>query len=522
MSERPLAEDERPLEGRAERGAFWVVMGYGGAQLIRLLGNLILTRLLFEEAFGVMALMSTVLQGLELFSDVGIGPSLIQNEREDDAFVNTAWTLQVGRGLCIWAVACALALPFAAFYEEPQLAWLLPIVSATALLAGFNSTKLFTLNRQLDVRRIEISLIVAQVAGLGTMVIWALVDRSVLALVAGALVTTGVRMLLSHTYLPGIRNRLRWERPAAKELVRFGRWIFVSTLLTFLAGQADRLVFGRLVPLDRLGVYYIGVVIATIPSEALSRLSMQIIFPVYARIRERDGNFRAVFESIRTPLMVLAGWAFAGLIAGGPTAVDLLYDDRYLEAGWAVQILAAGGWVLVLGNTYGAALLAADLPRGVAAGSFAKVLAMAGFIPLGFYLGEAQGAGLGFPGAVLGYAVAEAVRYVVCTAACRELELTGVPNDLRLSAVVAVTGGLGALFEAWLRAAEVHVVLRAALIALVVTLAWLPLGLPLLRARLALRRERRALHALHAEAQAQAETGAGTAPAAAQPNPTET
>ncbi|MCA9537089.1 MAG: oligosaccharide flippase family protein [Myxococcales bacterium] len=522
MSERPPAEDERPLEGRAERGAFWVVMGYGGAQLIRLLGNLILTRLLFEEAFGVMALMSTVLQGLELFSDVGIGPSLIQNEREDDAFVNTAWTLQVGRGLCIWGVACALALPFAAFYEEPQLAWLLPIVSATALLAGFNSTKLFTLNRQLDVRRIEISLIVAQVAGLGTMVIWALVDRSVLALVAGALVTTGVRMLLSHTYLPGIRNRLRWERPAAKELVRFGRWIFVSTLLTFLAGQADRLVFGRLVPLDRLGVYYIGVVIATIPSEALSRLSMQIIFPVYARIRERDGNFRAVFESIRTPLMVLAGWAFAGLIAGGPTAVDLLYDDRYLEAGWAVQILAAGGWVLVLGNTYGAALLAADLPRGVAAGSFAKVLAMAGFIPLGFYLGEAQGAGLGFPGAVLGYAVAEAVRYVVCTAACRELELTGVPNDLRLSVVVAVTGGLGALFEAWLRAAEVHVVLRAALIALVVTLAWLPLGLPLLRARLALRRERRALHALHAEAHAHGETGAGTAPAAAQPNPTET
>ena len=39
MSERPPAEDERPLEGRAERGAFWVVMGYGGAQLIRLLGN---------------------------------------------------------------------------------------------------------------------------------------------------------------------------------------------------------------------------------------------------------------------------------------------------------------------------------------------------------------------------------------------------------------------------------------------------------------------------------------------------
>ena len=114
-------------------------------------------------------------------------------------------------------------------------------------------------------RRIEISLIIAQVAGLVAMIAWALVDRSVLALVAGALTTNVVRMVLSHTYLPGIRNRFTWERPAAQTLVRFGRWIFVSTLLTFLAGQADRLVFGRLVPLDRLGVYYIGVVIATLP-----------------------------------------------------------------------------------------------------------------------------------------------------------------------------------------------------------------------------------------------------------------
>lgn len=487
----PPAE-EHPFEGRAERGALWVVVGYGGAQLIRLLGNLILTRLLFEEAFGVMALMSTVLQGLELFSDIGIGPSLIQNERQDDSFVNTAWTMQAARGVAIWLVACAVALPFASFYGEAQLAWLLPLVSTTALFAGFNSTKLFTLNRQLDVRRIEISLIIAQVAGLVAMIAWALVDRSVLALVAGALTTNVVRMVLSHTYLPGIRNRFTWERPAAQTLVRFGRWIFVSTLLTFLAGQADRLVFGRLVPLDRLGVYYIGVVIATLPSEALSRLSMQIIFPVYSRVRERDGHFRDVFESIRTPLMILAAWAFAGLIAGGPTAVDLLYDDRYQEAGWAVQLLAAGGFLLVLGNTYGAALLAADMPRGVAAGSFAKVLAMAVLIPLGFYVGEAQQVGLGFPGAVLGYAASEAVRYVVCTAACRSLGVTGVRNDVRLTLVVGTVGGLGAVFEWWLRDVGVHVVLRSGLIALVVSLAFVPLAGPLLRERLARRRAHRA------------------------------
>jgi hypothetical protein len=172
--------------------------------------------------------------------------------------------------------------------------------------------------------------------------------------------------------------------------------------------------------------------------------------------------------------------------------------------------------VLVLGNTYGAALLAADLPRGVAAGSFAKVLAMAALIPAGFFAGEAQGPGLGFPGAVLGYAVAEGVRYAVCARACRELKLTGVRNDARLTLVVAVTGGLGAVFEAWLSGLGLHVVLRALLIALVVTLAWSPLGWPLLRERLARRRARRAERHVPTEASvavdavAEADTNAAT------------
>lgn len=479
---------EQPtLESRATRGAIWVVAGYGGAQVVRLVGNLILTRLLFVEAFGIMALVASVLQGLELFSDVGIGPSLIQNPREDASFVNTAWTMQVLRGLVLTAIAVALAIPLASFYGNPDLLWLLPVVASTSLIAGFQSTRMFTLNRRLDVRRIEVTLLLAQVVGLVVMIVWALVDRSVHALIAGAIATSLTRTVLSHVYLPGERNTFAWEKPAAAELIRFGRWIFVSTVLTFLSGQADRLLFGRLVPLDRLGIYYIGSVIASIPSEALSKLTTQILFPVYAGVVANGGEFRDTFERVRRPLLVLAGWAFAGLVAGGPTAVDLLYDDRYREAGWAVQWLSAAGFVLIVGNTYGAALIASDRTRVPALGSFAKVVAMAVFIPLGFHLGAARGSGLAFPGAVAGFAAAEVVRYLVCMAGCREFGIRGFAVDLRLTVVVAVTAALGAFVEATCRARSIPVVPRAALIALVVSLAWAPLALPLLRERLARR-----------------------------------
>jgi O-antigen/teichoic acid export membrane protein len=296
-----------------------------------------------------------------------------------------------------------------------------------------------------------------------------------------------VRTVLSHTYLPGIRNRITWERRAASTLMRFGRWVFVSTLLTFLVGPADRLVFGRLVPLERLGVYYIGMVIATIPSEALGRLSMQILLPVFSRVRERDGHFRDSFESVRAPLAALSAWACAGLVAGGPTAIDLLYDDRYQEAGWAVQLLAVSGFFLVMGTTYGAALLAADRPRSLAAGSLAKLVLMSILIPLGFHMGEARQVGLGFPVAVLGYALSEVARYVVCWRACRSLGVSGSRGDFKSMLLVAVVGGLGGVLEAWMRHLELNVLLRAAVITVVVSLGFLPLAGPLLRERLSRR-----------------------------------
>ena len=89
------------------------------------LGNhLILTRLLFPELFGLMALVNTFIQGLILFSDIGIKPSIIRSPRGDDpTFFNTAWTLQVIRGFGLWIGCCLIAWPVSQFYDNEQLVW---------------------------------------------------------------------------------------------------------------------------------------------------------------------------------------------------------------------------------------------------------------------------------------------------------------------------------------------------------------------------------------------------------------
>src|SRR6056297_1078407 len=86
------------LRTRAIKSAIWTVGGIMTSQILRLISNLILTRILFPEAFGTMALVLVFITGLAMFSDLGIHTSIIQNDRSrEPAFLNTAWTLQIIR-----------------------------------------------------------------------------------------------------------------------------------------------------------------------------------------------------------------------------------------------------------------------------------------------------------------------------------------------------------------------------------------------------------------------------------------
>ncbi|MFM6402608.1 oligosaccharide flippase family protein, partial [Planktothrix sp.] len=104
------------LSKKAIQGTIWTLFGYGGSQVLRFGGNLILTRLLVPELFGLMALVNTFITGLNLFSDVGIRPSIIRSQRGDDPeFLNTAWTIQVFRGLGLWIICLLITVPLAKF-----------------------------------------------------------------------------------------------------------------------------------------------------------------------------------------------------------------------------------------------------------------------------------------------------------------------------------------------------------------------------------------------------------------------
>lgn len=425
------------LKSLALRGSVWTVGTQLANNAMRLAGNMVLTRLLFPEAFGLMLLVGVFTAGLQMFTDLGINQNIVQSERGDEpAFLNTAWTLSVLRGLFLWVIACLLTWPYAMFYNEPQLMLLIPAVSFSAVISGFASTRLATLNRKLALGRACMIDFTAQFACLLATVIWGWMWPSVWALVSGAIALHLTRTLMSHFVLSGHKVRFAWDSDAVRSLYRFGRWIFISTILTFMARQADKILLGKLIDSQMLGIYGIALIWAIVPTELLQRVANQVAFPVFSRLKvSPNGLSRAEASRVRRPLCVLGGMIATLLIVGGDDLMHLLYDERYADAGWMLQLLAIGIWFQMLGNNYSPAILALGKTKWLAAGHLAKFVFLLAVVPIGFHYADIQGV-------LVGIAVAEIAKYVVFAFALSRHELSQIPEDLGFTLLIAAAAGI--------------------------------------------------------------------------------
>ena len=336
-----MVKNKPSLKGLIVRASTWTIAGHGGAQLIRLASNLVLTRLLFPEAFGIMALVWMVMFGLEMLSDVGLRAAIIRDKRGDEpAFLNTAWTMQAVRGVVLWSIACIIAYPLAKIYGEPQLVSLIPVAGLTALIGGVASTSLHTSFRRMELGRLTVLEVCNQLVAFIAVVTWALLYPSVWALVGGALIACLFHTVASHLWLPGIRHQFRWEASAMRSLVDFGKWIFMSSTLTFLASQGDRMLLGHYISMAQLGVYSIAIMLSEAAHALIIKLVHGVLYPAYGRIAQSEAHrLRNVFHRARLGIDGFLVFPIAVLMVLGGWIIDFLYDPRYHEAGWMFQIL---------------------------------------------------------------------------------------------------------------------------------------------------------------------------------------
>jgi O-antigen/teichoic acid export membrane protein len=417
------------LKQRTINGAIWTIIGFGGIYVLRFGNNLILTRLLQPEFFGLMALVNTLRVGLELFLDIGIIQNIVNSKRGDDPnFLNTAWTLQVIRGIFIWILCLLISLPIANFYDEQRLSLLIPIVVFYSVIEGFCSTSVHTLHRRMELRKLSLYEFILQACYFSTLIVLVWLIPSIWTLAFGSLFLGIYKLFSSYWLIPQYSNRFAWDTEAVKEILSFGKWMFIASTLMFAAEQADYFVLGKLLSFKMLGVYIIAWTLASIPREVIKQLSLRVIFPAISQQADLPrSDLRAKILPQRR--LILCGFAIilATLVTVGDLVVSVLYDQRYAEARWMMPILSCGMWFSLLFYTISPALLAIGKPLYSAQSNFARFVIITLSVPLVFQ-------SFGVVGAIIVIAFSDLPLYIVNLYGLWQEKLSCFTQDIQTTA----------------------------------------------------------------------------------------
>lgn len=397
-------QERRPLKERILRASSWTVFAYGCTLVLRLANSLILTRLLAPEVFGLIAIVVTIAMVATLLSDIGIRQAIVHSKHGDEALMlNTAWTMQVLRGVLIWSACCLLALGLGAaqdggwltpgsVYAAEQLPLLLALATLNSVIQGFESTKRFTADRRIEQKRVVLIELSSMLIATVVSVILAWSMRSVWALIIGGWFGTVFSVAAGHLLLHGQPNRFAWDRNFARQIFSFGRWILASSVLYVLAMNGDKLLLGIWVTPAVLGCYAIAQSLAQVFELAVSRIFSTVAAPAFADlVGHSPHRLREVYLRMRLPFDLLfisvAGFTFAV----GPWLVGVMYDPRYAEAGPILQILS---FVLIFAR-YGvstSAYLALQAPHAQAVMNLVRLAAFLAIVPIAYKTHGVQGA----------------------------------------------------------------------------------------------------------------------------------
>jgi O-antigen/teichoic acid export membrane protein len=320
----------------------WVAWGSAAIGVLKVAVLLLLTRLLSPADFGVVGAALVVIGFSLNFSQLGLGPALVQRPVLEPRHVSTAFYTSTGFGILVTAIIWVAAPQISQFFRMDHLT---PVVRALALvfpISGISTVAENLLQRELRFRLLANRDVVAYGLGYGLVgVSLALLGWGVWALVAAQLAQTIVRTgVLLHAAPPPLRPRPTWA--SFVELMEYGAGQSAARIAILFANQADNLVVGRWLGAVALGLYSRAYQLMSVPSALLGDVLDKVLFPTMARVQDEPRRLASAYlqGTALLTLLTLPAGVVAAVLA--PELVVVAFGPRWEAAVAPFQVLALG------------------------------------------------------------------------------------------------------------------------------------------------------------------------------------
>lgn len=413
--EGPNSPQEAPagLAGTVLRGAGLGGVGYGVSQAITLATYIVLARLITPEEFGDFAAATVLIGFTLLITETGMMSAIVQRRDRIEEAANTALLATVCTGLLFTGVLLAIAPLVGAFFDSDRVEELAAATSGLIFLRTINAVPDGLLWRRFSfVRRLVIEPTQALAFAVAA-ILAASSDLGPWSLVAGQYASHGIEVILVWALArwrphPRLASVGMW-----RELVSYGRHVFVATTILRAGEQSDAVVVGKILGAGPLGQFRYAYRVASTPFLLILAAASFSLFPAFARISHDTERMSAAFLRSLRWMMAVAAPAGLLLVALGLQLTVVVFGEVWRPAGYAVMAMAGFAVGSAVTSLVSELLRSQERPSALTpmhtVTALGTIVAMAGLAPAGL---TAAAAGLSIGpclGAAYGLRVAHGI-----------------------------------------------------------------------------------------------------------------
>jgi lipopolysaccharide exporter len=334
--------------------------------LLRIVSTVCLTRLLSPDVYGITGMILSVFYMINMVTDIGLQAYVVRHKRSDEPdFLGAVFTIHAVRGVILATIGVLLAWPLSLLLAKPELAIPLQVASLVFVIDGLVTLHQFRGLRDGRVQRFALIELISGVSQTLCAIALAFLLRNVWAIIASMFIASAAKVCAGYALFPGSRLVFRRDREVAADMWRFSRVIAVSSAITLVIGQVDKLALARILPLSQFGIYVIAASLAAAPTVFASNYATAIVYPAAAEAFRSGSSAADAYYRSWGRFFYLYAFAGGGLVGVAEFVVRLLYDPRYLPAAGYLSVLAISSALIMVTRSIEAVQVAAGRQRAV-------------------------------------------------------------------------------------------------------------------------------------------------------------
>jgi O-antigen/teichoic acid export membrane protein len=345
------------------RGFSWNTVTVVLQVVIQLVYTAIMARWIAPEDFAMMGVVLSMMGFAEIFSQVGIGPAIIQRKNTEQRHVNGAfWTaLALGLFFTLGFVLCAPWL--AKVYAMPRLELITQVVSTSFVISALGVVPRSFLMKKLAFKSFFFASMVSIVggnliigltlayAGYGVWAyVWALFAQNALMTIA---------MWFAHPISIGWNE----TKKGIKDLLHYGAGSTLFNALNYAATKVDVTLVPLGLPAQQwtyAGWYERSAYVVSLPITIMAKLSDNVLFSGMSKMQDDWERLRRMVIIMTNALSIAIIPTSIWVIFNASFVMELYLGEQYSGAGIILQYLFVGVIFRTLNRVSDALLRAKD------------------------------------------------------------------------------------------------------------------------------------------------------------------